>query len=169
MAIKRFAGKAGTLVVLEHESKVLKDNLLGDPHRRKLAVWLPPQYDAGATAGKNAPGRRFPVLFDLVGFTGFLVSAQALEDVAPMNVQIPVPNPQILLLFLIDGLLDKGKAFLKAPRVEHRVAGERRARGVHLSGEQSVPDPADGRFRSTSLRAEALTAGCEIRNRESGM
>ena len=49
MAIKRFAGKAGTLVVLEHESKVLKDNLLGDPHRRKLAVWLPPQYDAGET------------------------------------------------------------------------------------------------------------------------
>ena len=70
MAIKRFAGKAGTLVVLEHESKVLRDNLLGDPHRRKLAVWLPPQYDAGATAGKKAPGRRFPVLFDLVGFTG---------------------------------------------------------------------------------------------------
>ncbi len=70
MAIKRFAGKSGTLVVLQHESKVLKDNLLGDPHQRKLAVWLPPQYDTGAAAGKSAPGRRFPVLFDLVGFTG---------------------------------------------------------------------------------------------------
>ena len=31
---------------------------------RKLAVWLPPQYDDGA--GR----RRFPVLYDLVGFTG---------------------------------------------------------------------------------------------------
>jgi hypothetical protein len=30
---------------------------------RKLGVWLPPQYDEG---GK----RRFPVLYDLVGFTG---------------------------------------------------------------------------------------------------
>ncbi len=31
---------------------------------RKLGVWLPPQYDDG-------PGRRrFPVLYDLVGFTG---------------------------------------------------------------------------------------------------
>src|SRR5436853_7821816 len=69
MAIKRFAGKAGTLVVLEHESKVLKDNLLGDPHRCKLAGWLPPQYDAGATAGKNAPGRPLPALMDLVGLT----------------------------------------------------------------------------------------------------
>ncbi len=34
---------------------------------RKLAVWLPPQYDEGASAGR---GRRFPVLWDLVGFTG---------------------------------------------------------------------------------------------------
>ena len=67
MAIKRFAGKAGTLVVLEHASKILKDNPLGDPHVRKLAVWLPPQYDA-AGAGRRA--RRFPVLYDLVGFTG---------------------------------------------------------------------------------------------------
>ena len=31
---------------------------------RKLGVWLPPQYDEGA--GR----RRFPVLYDLVGFTG---------------------------------------------------------------------------------------------------
>jgi hypothetical protein len=31
--------------VLEHTSKILKDNPLGDPHVRKLAVWLPPQYD----------------------------------------------------------------------------------------------------------------------------
>ena len=70
MAIKRFAGKAGTLVVLQHESKVLKDNLLGDAHIRKLAVWLPPQYDAARRAGRSSPGRRFPVLFDLVGFSG---------------------------------------------------------------------------------------------------
>ena len=34
---------------------------------RKLAVWLPPQYDGHATAGR---GRRFPVLYDMVGFTG---------------------------------------------------------------------------------------------------
>jgi S-formylglutathione hydrolase FrmB len=63
MALKRPKGASGTLVVLEHVSKILKDNALGDPHVRKLAVWLPPQYDEG---GK----RRFPVLYDLVGFTG---------------------------------------------------------------------------------------------------
>jgi len=61
--LKRPRWPHGTVVTLEHESRVLKDNPLGDPHVRKLAVWLPPQYDLNA-------GRRFPVLFDLAGFTG---------------------------------------------------------------------------------------------------
>src|SRR5258708_16554668 len=63
MALKRPKGPAGTLVVLEHISKILKDNPLSDPHVRKLGVWLPPQYDHGGS-------KRFPVLYDLVGFTG---------------------------------------------------------------------------------------------------
>ncbi len=67
MARKRLLRDAGTVVVLEHESKILADNPLGDPHARKLAVWLPPQYDESAGAGRGA---RFPVLYDLVGFTG---------------------------------------------------------------------------------------------------
>jgi hypothetical protein len=67
MALKRPIWKPGTVVVLEHISKVLRDNRLGDPHVRKLAVWLPPQYDEGGSRGR---GKRFPVLVDLVGFTG---------------------------------------------------------------------------------------------------
>ena len=67
MAKKRTLASSGTLVVLEHQSKVLADNPLGDPHVRKLAVWLPPQYDAGAGTRR---GPRLPVLYDLVGFTG---------------------------------------------------------------------------------------------------
>jgi S-formylglutathione hydrolase FrmB len=63
MARKLAIASPGTTVVLEHASRVLRDNPLGDPHARKLAVWLPPQYD-------GARGRRFPVLWDLVGFTG---------------------------------------------------------------------------------------------------
>src|SRR5580765_3522082 len=63
MALKRPKGSTGTLLVLEHTSKILRDNPLGDPHVRKLAVWLPAQYDEGA--GR----RRFPVFYDLVGFT----------------------------------------------------------------------------------------------------
>ena len=60
MALKRPKSPAGTVVVLEHISRILKGNPLGDPHVRKLAVWLPPQYG----------DRRLPVLYDLVGFTG---------------------------------------------------------------------------------------------------
>jgi len=71
MAIKRPKGNAGTLFVLEHTSTILKGNPLGDPHVRKLGVWLPPQYDQGITKhGSGGTGRRFPVLWDLVGFTG---------------------------------------------------------------------------------------------------
>ena len=60
---KRYFRDAGTVVFLEHVSEILKDNPLGDPNVRKLVVWLPPQYD-------DAPNRRFPVFYDLVGFTG---------------------------------------------------------------------------------------------------
>jgi enterochelin esterase-like enzyme len=64
MAIKRSKARPGTVVVLGHTSQILKDNPLRDPHVRKLAVWLPPQYEA------SKGGARFPVLYDLVGFTG---------------------------------------------------------------------------------------------------
>src|SRR5436853_7806174 len=63
MARKRPSPVPGTTLVLEYDSKLLKGNPLGDPHVRKLGVWLPPQYDHGGM-------RRFPVLYDLVGFTG---------------------------------------------------------------------------------------------------
>ena len=63
MALKRPRGASGTMIVLEYHSKILQGNPLGDPHVRKVAVWLPSQYDG---SGKQ----RFPVLYDLVGFTG---------------------------------------------------------------------------------------------------
>jgi enterochelin esterase family protein len=47
--------------ILEHESRVLKGNPLGDPARRELWVYLPPGFDGT---------RRYPVLWCLTGFTG---------------------------------------------------------------------------------------------------
>ena len=67
MALKRPSWPSGRVVTLGHTSRVLKDNPLGDPYVRTLDVWLPPQYDAAKGPGL---GERFPVLFDLVGFTG---------------------------------------------------------------------------------------------------
>jgi hypothetical protein len=67
MAVKRTSWPLGRVVTLEHVSRVLADNPLGDPHVRTLDVWLPPQYDQAQGRGRGA---RFPVLFDLVGYTG---------------------------------------------------------------------------------------------------
>jgi S-formylglutathione hydrolase FrmB len=84
MALKRPAWKSGRVVVLEHDSRILRDNPLRDPHVRSLAVWLPPQYDEGAGRGR---GRRFPVLYDLVGFTG-----SGLSHIAWRNFSENVPE-----------------------------------------------------------------------------
>jgi enterochelin esterase-like enzyme len=84
MALKRPSWNAGTVVVLEHESQVLRDNALGDPHVRRLAVYLPPQYNEGATRGR---GQRFPVLVDMVGFTG-----SGLSHIAWKNFSENVPE-----------------------------------------------------------------------------
>ncbi len=65
MAFKNPLRAPGRVVVLEHTSRVLADNPLGDPHVRKLAAWVPPQ-----PAKPRGKPRRLPVLFDLAGFTG---------------------------------------------------------------------------------------------------
>jgi S-formylglutathione hydrolase FrmB len=87
MARKRAAHPSGTVVYLEHTSRVLADNPLGDPHVRKLAAWLPPGYDEDAVRGRSSGrGRRYPVLFDLVGFTG---SGLAHVNWRPFDENVP--------------------------------------------------------------------------------
>jgi hypothetical protein len=54
---------AGRLEATSIESEALRGNPLGDPHLRPLSVYLPPGYDA-------EPGRRYPVVYVLQGFTG---------------------------------------------------------------------------------------------------
>ena len=63
MTLKRATWPEGELLVLEHDSQLLRGNPLGDPHVRKLHVWLPPQYNSNTK-------KRFPVMYDLVGYTG---------------------------------------------------------------------------------------------------
>src|SRR5688572_10201968 len=90
MALKRPTWKPGTVVVLEHVSRVLAGNRLGDPHVRKLAVWLPPAYDDNSSRGR---GKRFPVLVDMVGFTG-----SGLSHIAWKNFSENVPERAARLL-----------------------------------------------------------------------
>lgn len=51
----------GELVRIAHVSKVLKGNQFKDPIRRDLMVWLPPGY--------SSTTQRYPVVYDLAGFT----------------------------------------------------------------------------------------------------
>ncbi len=54
--------KRGTIVVETHESRVLRGNALGDPHVRRLPVYLPPSYGDGRAS--------YPTIYVLAGFTG---------------------------------------------------------------------------------------------------
>jgi len=45
------------------DSEALRGNALGDSTARRAAIWLPPSYD-------REPGRRYPVVYWLAGFTG---------------------------------------------------------------------------------------------------
>ncbi|MFQ5416019.1 MAG: alpha/beta hydrolase [Myxococcota bacterium] len=53
----------GRVETFRLDSRVLAGNPLGDPHRRDVIVYLPPEYD-------REPAARFPVFVDLVGFFG---------------------------------------------------------------------------------------------------
>lgn len=64
MGFKHANWRQGRIVSVEHRSDVLADNPLGDPADRQFDVWLPPQYDLARHR------RSFPVLYDLVGYTG---------------------------------------------------------------------------------------------------
>ncbi|MGI8495411.1 MAG: alpha/beta hydrolase [Pyrinomonadaceae bacterium] len=53
----------GTIKVLRHESEILKNNPLNDNYVRDLYIYLPPDYE-------SEPDKRFPVVYNLTGFTG---------------------------------------------------------------------------------------------------
>jgi len=61
--MQRAAMNTGRVETHKFESEVLRDNPLGDPHVRRVPVYLPPSYDASGS-------RRYPVIFVLTGFTG---------------------------------------------------------------------------------------------------
>ncbi len=61
MPVHRFTRPAGRVVEIQIDSAVLRGNLLGDPHIRTVAVYLPPGYDDSS--------HHYPLFVDLAGFT----------------------------------------------------------------------------------------------------
>lgn len=68
---------AGEIRRFTIESQALQGNLLGDPATRELRVYLPAGYNEG---------RRYPLLVDLVGFTG---SGQVHTNWRPFTENVP--------------------------------------------------------------------------------
>ena len=88
--------KRGRVEVVAFESDVLRGNAAGDPHVRRVPIYLPPSYD-------TAPARRFPVVHVLTGFTGrgrMLLNdnpwSPSLDD--RMDALIAAGSPELILV-----------------------------------------------------------------------
>jgi S-formylglutathione hydrolase FrmB len=88
--------RRGRVEIVDFDSGVLRGNAAGDPHVRRVPVYLPPAYDAD-------PARRFPVVFVLTGFTGrgrMLLNdhpwSPAIDD--RMNALIAAGMPEMILV-----------------------------------------------------------------------
>jgi len=71
MALKRPKWKPGTTVILEHASKVLKGNPLGDPHVRNRGT-------LGGSIANNDPAADYPAAFG--GAPGALMGTAIMTD-----------------------------------------------------------------------------------------
>jgi len=60
---------SGRIDELTIASDLLRDNPLGDPYERPLFVYTPPGYD-------DEPDRRYPTVFVIMGYTGFVTMWQ---------------------------------------------------------------------------------------------
>ena len=132
----------GTLQVETIESAVLRDNPLGDPARRRVVVWLPPSYAA-------EPGRRYPVIYWLAGFTG---TGEMMFQSSPWQ---PGLGDRLDRLVAQRAM---GEAIVVAPDGFNRLGGSQYldspssgAYETHLTAEV-VPE-IDRRFRTLATRA----------------
>lgn len=103
------------------DSKVLKGNALGDPYKRPLWVYLPPDYDQEAS-------RRYPTVYQIQGLTGQL---DMWRNRAPFRKNFPE---------LVDELFAEGKA---PPCIVVWVDC-----WTSLGGSQFLDSPATGRYHT---------------------
>ena len=88
--------RRGRVEIVTFESETLRGNAAGDPHVRRVPVYLPPGYDADVA-------KRFPVVHVLTGFTGrgrMLLNdnpwSQSLDD--RMDALIAAGCPELVLV-----------------------------------------------------------------------
>ncbi|HXS83415.1 MAG TPA: alpha/beta hydrolase-fold protein [Methylomirabilota bacterium] len=88
--------RRGRVEIVAFDSDVLRGNAAGDPHQRRVPIYLPPGYDEDAQ-------RRFPVVYVLTGFTGrgrMLLNdnpwSPSLDD--RMDALIAAGSPELILV-----------------------------------------------------------------------
>jgi enterochelin esterase family protein len=88
--------KRGRVEIVAFESDVLRGNAAGDPHVRRVPIYLPPGYDGAGT-------KRFPVVVVLTGFSGrgrMLLNdnpwSPSLDD--RMDALIAAGSPELILV-----------------------------------------------------------------------
>lgn len=101
-----FERPRGELIEVEIDSKVLRDNQLGDPSRRHVAVYLPPGYD-------DDPLEHFPLFVGLAAFggSGFkLLNWQSFEESLPQRLDRLIAEGKMgpVVLALPDGFTRLG-------------------------------------------------------------
>ena len=89
MPLHSFSPLKGEIRVISIDSESLKNNLLDDPTVRQVAIYLPQNWETNA--------KEYPLLVDLVGFTG---SGFAHTNWKPFQESVPQR---------IDRLIDEGK------------------------------------------------------------
>lgn len=138
---------AGKLERLEHISRLLRDNPLGDPHERELFVYTPPGYGEGS--------RRYPTVMLLAGYAGTHRSLLGFDPFEPNVVE------------RFDRLLRAGAsepAILVFPDAFNRWAGSQfldsTATGLYQSYlvDEIVPF-VDAHFRTVKSREGRAVAG----------
>jgi enterochelin esterase family protein len=104
--LSRLLGLRGTLQLDFVDSPALRDNPLGDPSTRPVAVYTPPGYDPQGS-------RRYPVLYCLHGYTGdvgALIATRAWETnvVQWMDRLVGTDRMPAAILAIVDGFTRLG-------------------------------------------------------------
>ncbi|MBT4161281.1 MAG: enterochelin esterase [Gammaproteobacteria bacterium] len=90
MPLHVFTRPRGRIEEIEIESKAIADNVLGDPTRRSVIVYLPEAYDD--------EGQDYPLIVDLAGFTGSgysHVGWKAFHENAPQQIDRLIEEGQM--------------------------------------------------------------------------
>ena len=102
-------GLNGRIEVVSFDSDALKGNVHGDPTVRGLPVYLPPGYE-------DDPDRKYPVAFDLTGYTGSgwaHLNWQAWRESVPQRADRLISEGAMgPMIIAFPDLLPRSKSFL---------------------------------------------------------